>query len=140
MPLVRETIPGALVINGPDNLKPVIDAIEFSGVQEQFYIIPLNTRHLPYEPVMISQGTLNASLVHPRDVFRVCLEANAAAFVAAHNHPSGETRPSGDDLELTKRLAKAGDLMGIVMLDHLVVGHEGEMLSIREYGWPEEGC
>ena len=83
----------------------------------------------------VSVGTLNASLVHPREVFRPAVTLQAAALVVAHNHPSGCARPSGDDLELTRRLARCGGLLGIELLDHLIVG-DGEVASIREQGWP----
>jgi DNA repair protein RadC len=83
----------------------------------------------------VSIGSLNASLVHPREVFKQAVVGSAAALVVAHNHPSGCAQPSGDDLDLTCRLDRCGELLGISLLDHLVVG-EQEIVSIREYGWP----
>ncbi len=83
----------------------------------------------------VSIGSLNASLVHPREVFKPAVALSAAAVIVAHNHPSGNARPSGDDLELTARLDRCGELLGVALLDHLVVG-DTEVTSIREYGWP----
>ena len=96
----------------------------------------VDTRHRPMaEPYVVSVGTISASLVHPREVFRPAVEVGASAIVIAHNHPSGNAKPSLDDMELTARLDKVGTIMGIEVLDHIVIG-EGEHVSIREYGWP----
>jgi len=81
----------------------------------------------------VSKGTLNASLVHPRDVFRAAIRLNAAAVILAHNHPSGVPEPSTDDEELTVRLYKAGDLLGVKVLDHVIVAKNG-CVSLREHG------
>ncbi len=78
---------------------------------------------------------MNASLVHPREVYKPAIARSAAAIIVAHNHPSGNARPSGDDLDLTARLDRCGELLGVALLDHLVVG-DTEVTSIREYGWP----
>ena len=81
----------------------------------------------------MSKGTLSSALVHPRDVFREAIRRNAAAIVLVHNHPSGDPAPSGDDMELTRRLAKIGALVGIDVLDHVIVAKEG-YVSLREQG------
>jgi DNA repair protein RadC len=82
---------------------------------------------------MISQGTLTASLVHPREVFRPALRDAAAALVLVHNHPSGDPTPSAEDREVTARLASAGEILGIRVLDHIVVAERGYS-SLREQG------
>jgi DNA repair protein RadC len=82
---------------------------------------------------MVSKGTLDAALVHPRDVFREAIRRNAAAVVLVHNHPSGDPEPSRDDLELTRRLHRAGALVGIEVLDHVIVA-KGGYVSLRERG------
>ena len=108
--------------------------------REAFLAIFLDTRHRSLtSPYVISVGSVNASMVHPREVFRPAIEVGAAAIIIAHNHPSGSVSPSADDLELTDRLSKAGDILGIAVLDHLVISQGEEFLSIREYGWPGEG-
>jgi DNA repair protein RadC len=109
---------------------------EFRGLdRERFLALYLDTRHRITDVETVSVGSLNASLVHPREVFRPAVAMRAAAVIVAHNHPSGCAEPSGDDLELTARLDRCGELLGIALLDHLVVGGE-EIVSIREYGWP----
>jgi DNA repair protein RadC len=84
----------------------------------------------------VSVGSLNASLVHPREVYKPAVALGMAAVIAAHNHPSGCARPSADDLELTARLDRCGQLLGIELLDHIIVGH-AEMVSLRQHGWPD---
>jgi len=83
-------------------------------------------------------GTLDTSIVYPRDVFREAASAGAAAIVLFHNHPSGDPKPSDDDVTLTKRMIRAGDLMGITVLDHVVVA-ENRFHSMREIGDLKEG-
>ena len=83
--------------------------------------------------LLISRGTLNASLVHPREVFRPAILASAAAIILVHNHPSGDPEPSDEDVSLTKRLVKAGEILGIEVLDHLVVAKRG-FVSLRARG------
>src|SRR5207248_6631028 len=80
---------------------------------EQFGVVLLDTKHRLLRTTMLSVGTLDASIVHPREVFRAAASAGAAALVLFHNHPSGDPTPSGDDIALTKRMITAGDLMGI---------------------------
>lgn len=82
----------------------------------------------------VSIGTLTASLVHPREVFKAAILAQAAGIVLVHNHPSGRAEPSDDDKETTRRLRKAGELMGIPVVDHVILGHDGEYWSMREHG------
>jgi len=82
---------------------------------------------------VISIGSLSASIVHPHEVFRVALQHAVASLILAHNHPSGHVSPSKDDLELTRRPVKAGQLMGIEVLDHLIIGAE-EFVSLKERG------
>ncbi|MCH7598758.1 MAG: DNA repair protein RadC [Myxococcales bacterium] len=92
---------------------------------ELFIVILLDSRHRMLREEKISQGTLTASLVHPREVFRSAVRDSAAAMVLVHNHPSGDPTPSAEDREVTQRLAKAGRIMGIRILDHVVVAERG---------------
>jgi len=73
----------------------------------------------------VSVGSLSQAIVHPREVFKAAILANAAAVILVHNHPSGETEPSREDRELTRRINEAGDLIGIKLLDHVIVGDHG---------------
>lgn len=103
------------------------------GPYEQFLAMPLDARHRPLAIRRISQGTLDATVVHPRDVFAVALLTNAAALVVAHTHPSGDPTPSPEDDAVTERLRAAGAVMGIEVLDHLVLA-DGGYFSFREAG------
>ena len=94
----------------------------------------LTTKHRPLAWHELSRGTLDATLVHPREVFKVAFLANAAAILIAHNHPSGDPEPSGDDLSITRRLSEAGKLLGVELLDHLIIGHDGRYYSFSEAG------
>ena len=96
-------------------------------------MILLDARHRVLRSEMISQGTLTASLVHPREVFRPALRDAAAALVLVHNHPSGDPTPSAEDREVTTRLASAGEILGVRVLDHIVVAERG-FCSLREQG------
>jgi DNA repair protein RadC len=90
---------------------------------EQFGIVLLDTKHRVIRTLVLSVGTVDASIVHPREVFGAAAAAGAAALVLFHNHPSGDPRPSPDDVELTRRLAAAGVLMGIDVIDHVILGN-----------------
>ena len=99
--------------------------------EEHFGVLLLDTRHRLIRAVVVSVGSLDASLVHPREVFRAATEHSAAAIVLFHNHPSGDPAPSAEDLTLTRRLVQAGELMGIGVVDHVVLG-DGCWHSVRE--------
>lgn len=101
--------------------------------QEHFIVITLDGAHHVKNSRVISKGLLNRTLVHPREVFRYAILDNAAAIVIAHNHPSGVLDPSPDDLEVTQRLRKAGDIIGIEILDHIIFGFGGYR-SMSEHG------
>ena len=100
---------------------------------EQFGVVLLDTKHRLLRTTLLSVGTLDASIVHPREVFRAAASAGAAALVLFHNHPSGDPTPSDDDIALTKRLIKAGDLMGITVLDHVIIA-ENRFYSLKDRG------
>jgi DNA repair protein RadC len=98
---------------------------------EHFGLILLDTKHRVLRVSVVSVGTLDASVVHPREVFREAVSGGAAAIVLFHNHPSGDPRPSAEDVRLTKRLLAAGDLMGIDVLDHVVIS-ETRFFSMKD--------
>jgi len=103
------------------------------AAHERFVAVLLDGRHRVLRDVVVSQGTLTASLVHPREVFRPALREAAAALILVHNHPSGDPSPSREDAEVTRRLARAGRLLGIEILDHVIVAEQG-FSSLRERG------
>lgn len=104
---------------------------------EEFRVIALDARHRPSSTRRVSSGTLTASLVHPREVFRWAVREAAAAIIVAHNHPSGDPQPSGEDAAVTERLAAAGRLVGIRLIDHVIVAAGGHF-SFRESGCLDE--
>ncbi|QDS92388.1 hypothetical protein FF011L_11310 [Roseimaritima multifibrata] len=99
--------------------------------QEEFHIVTLDTKHNPIRTHQITVGTLDASLVHPREVFRPAIRDAASAMLLVHNHPSGDPTPSREDHQVTDRLTEVGKLIGITVLDHIVVASQ-RCLSIRE--------
>ncbi len=92
--------------------------------KEHFITLHLDGKNKILCIEIVSTGSLNASIVHPREVFKSCLLSSAAAMILMHNHPSGDPTPSREDLELTKRLKEAGELLGIRILDHIIIGDE----------------
>ncbi len=83
----------------------------------------------------VSMGSLDSSVVHPREVFKEAISASAASVIFVHNHPSGDPEPSEDDIELTRRLVEAGKLLGILVLDHVIVG-DGTFVSLKAFKEP----
>ena len=102
--------------------------------REQFIIACLNTKNEPTNISVVSVGSLNKAIVHPREAFKTAILSNAASIMAFHNHPSGETTPSQQDIQLTHRLYEAGELLGIKLLDHLIIG-DGTFTSLKEKGY-----
>jgi DNA repair protein RadC len=100
---------------------------------EHFGVLLLDTKHQLLRTSLVSIGTLDASIVHPREVFREATVAGAAAIILFHNHPSGDPRPSGEDVALTQRLMDAGEIMGINVIDHVILVDHG-FHSLREGG------
>jgi DNA repair protein RadC len=102
--------------------------------REHFVTFDLDVRHRLIERRLVAIGTLTGVAVHPREVFRGAIVNGAAAIIIAHNHPRGDPTPSRQDLELTRRIKEVGELCGIQVLDHLVVGAQG-YVSLAERGW-----
>ena len=107
--------------DGPEDVAAYLMPQYGSRSVEHFGIVLLDTKHRVLRTRVLSVGTLDASLVHPREVFREATLGGAAAIVLFHNHPSGDPVPSGDDVALTTRLVRAGDLMGVDVIDHIIV-------------------
>jgi DNA repair protein RadC len=109
-----------------EDLKPL--------AQECFVVVALDSRNKVIERHLVSLGTLNSALVHPRECFRPLIISGAAACILGHNHPSGQTTPSADDVKITRQLIGAGQIIGIKVLDHVVVGRASRATSLRECG------
>jgi DNA repair protein RadC len=130
--------------SGPisDKLTCSREAIEFcrqhfrklieEAVQEHFYSITLNTKKRVINTHLVFVGTLDASLVHPREVFRPAIRDAAGSVLIAHNHPSGDPTPSKEDIDVTDKLRAAGEVVGIQVIDHLVMAKDG-VVSIAEF-------
>jgi DNA repair protein RadC len=112
-------------------IRPLLAGLD----REHFLVCGLDAKHAAIGINLVSVGTLTLALVHPREVFKPLLLMNAGACLCAHNHPSGDTTPSPEDLVLTKRLREVADLLGIPLLDHLILGDEG-YYSFADQGWP----
>jgi DNA repair protein RadC len=121
----RYELPRAIV-DPQDAYKAIITITSIEEeAQEVFGILILNTKHKIVAVHEISRGSLNSSIVHPREVFKPAVLHNAAAIICFHNHPSGDPKPSEEDIEITKRLVEAGKILGIEVLDHIIVSDEG---------------
>lgn len=102
--------------------------------REHFIVASLDTKNQPVSVNVCHIGSLNASIVHPREIMKSAILSNAASIIVGHNHPSGLTEPSKEDIEVTKRLVEAGKLMGIELLDHIIVG-DNRYTSLKEKGY-----
>lgn len=126
--VVRETAesntPTTLTrIDGPEDSARLLIPILRPQSRELFVIIPLDTKGRSTGVRLVSMGSLSASIVHPREVFREAIAANAASIVMAHNHPSSDPTPSPEDLAVTRKMVEAGKIMGIPVLDHMIIGN-----------------
>lgn len=120
------------VIKGPKDVYALAKDLQ-TAKKEHFVVFYLDARNRVLMKETISIGSLTASLVHPREVFQPAVGLSAASLILVHNHPSGDPRPSQEDLALTRRLVEAGRIMGIEVVDHLIVGHK-TFVSLRDEG------
>lgn len=115
----------------------LVEFVQGLGIQykaeEEFHMLTLDTKNNVTGGFTVSKGTVNASIVHPREVFKRALLHNASSIALVHNHPSGNPKPSEEDKQITKRLAEVGALIGIKVIDHIVLGEE-RYYSFRECG------
>ncbi|CAH0132506.1 DNA integrity scanning protein DisA [Peribacillus sp. Bi96] len=102
--------------------------------QEHFVCLYLNTKNQVLQKTTVFIGSLNASIVHPREVFKEAFKRSAASIICLHNHPSGDPSPSREDIEVTKRLVECGKIIGIEVLDHIIIG-EHKYISLKEKGY-----
>ena len=128
---VAETVRITSTAEAVDYCRKTFRRLAVDGVQEEFHIVTLDTKHKPLHNHRITVGTLDASLVHPREVFHPAIRDSASAILLVHNHPSGDPTPSREDHQVTERLTEAGTLLGISVLDHIVVARD-RCVSIRE--------
>ena len=124
---------GRTVIRTADDVAALLMPRFRYELRESFLAILLSTKNHVLKTAVISIGSLNASIVHPRELFREAINASAASVILAHNHPSGDPAPSAEDIELTRKLAEAGQLLDIPVLDHIILG-DGKYVSLKEKG------
>jgi DNA repair protein RadC len=124
--------PGRPVISSPADVERLLRGRIANLDRENFVVVLLNTKNEVIETSTVSVGTLSASLVHPREVFKPAIRASAASVVLAHNHPSGKVEPSQEDREVTRRMGEAAGILGVEVLDHVIVG-DG-YFSMKEHG------
>nr|WP_269435828.1 DNA repair protein RadC [Gracilibacillus suaedae] len=122
------------VIRSPEDGANYVMEEMSSLKQEHFVSIFLNTKNQVIHRQTIFIGSLNASIVHPREVFREAIKRSAASIICAHNHPSGDPSPSQEDIHVTKRLSESGKMIGIELLDHLIIG-DHKFISLKEKGY-----
>ena len=120
------------VVKTPDEVFSLVKASLKDYKKEHFIVLLLDTRSQLIRSAEISVGSLDTSIVHPREVFKEALAASAASVIFVHNHPSGNPEPSADDVQLTKRLAEAGKMMGVEVLDHVIIGNKKYLRLKRE--------
>ena len=108
-------------INKPKDVYETVKRFFFNKEKEHLYLLALDSRNKLISIDLISIGTVNETLVHPREIFKSALEKNAVSIILVHNHPSGDANPSQDDIKITERIHKAGMNIGIALLDHLIV-------------------
>ncbi|MEZ7170819.1 DNA repair protein RadC [Sporosarcina sp. OR05] len=125
---------GRYVIRSPEDAAAYLMTDMSSLLQEHFVVLFLNVKNEVLHKQTIFIGSLNSSIVHPREVFREAVKRSAASIIAAHNHPSGNPAPSPEDIEVTKRLVEAGSIIGIDLLDHVIIG-DHKFISLKEKGY-----
>ena len=125
---------GDVFLHDPAAVYEVMRERRLPRDREVFSALLLDAKNRLVRAVTVSIGTLTTSLVHPREVFKAAIRHSAASIILAHNHPSGDPTPSREDIEITEKLAEAGRVLGIDLLDHVILGSEGRFESLREHG------
>lgn len=127
--------PDRVALRTPEDVATFARPLFPTPHQESVLVVLVNSKNRATWHALVCLGTLSASLIHPREVFRLAIEKSAAAFFVVHNHPSGVATPSQEDLAITKRLRRTSEIVGIELLDHVIVGEDSHQ-SLRELeGW-----
>jgi DNA repair protein RadC len=138
--MARELHGEAPMLDEPEKVADLLREEVRDYAVEYFHILLLNTRRRLIRKELVSKGTLDSTVVHPRDVFKSAIGANASAVILVHNHPSGDPQPSEADIRITRDLIRAGQLLKIDILDHVILGRRSEererdYVSLRELGY-----
>lgn len=131
--LARTTLEEKIVIRSPQDVANLLSEELRYLQKEHFVCLFLNTKNHVIAQETLSIGSLNASIVHPREVFRAAIQRSSASLICVHNHPSGDPTPSPEDVQMTRRLVDAGQLIGIDVLDHIIIG-DRNFVSLKEHG------
>ena len=123
---------GKRQVNSPSEVVSTVSDFIGNSDRECFVVLCLNTKNEPTNLSVVAIGALNKAIIHPREVFKTAILSNAASIICAHNHPSGDTTPSENDMLLTKRVQEAGRLIGIELLDHIIIGNNCYMSFAEE--------
>ena len=119
----KDIVYNSICVNSPEKVLDIARQMEIDTQDvESFYIFTLDTKNKVSGIFEVSRGTINASIVHPREVYKRAILQSANAIILLHNHPSGDTRPSNEDIAITNRLVECGKLIGIEVLDHIIIG------------------
>jgi DNA repair protein RadC len=131
--LSRSAMSDAVVIRSPHDVAALLSEDLRYLQKEHFVCLFLNTKNHVIAQETLSMGSLNASIVHPREVFRAAIKRSSASIICVHNHPSGDPTPSPEDVQITERLVQAGEIVGIEVLDHVIIG-DRRFVSLKEHG------
>lgn len=124
---------GSYKISSPGDASALVMEELRSFEKEHLYVIMLNTKNVVIKISDVSVGSLNSSIVHPREVYNEPIVKHAASIIVCHNHPSGNPEPSNEDIDITKRLKECGKIIGVELLDHIIIG-DGVYISLKEKG------
>ncbi len=131
--MARTELGASPIIRSPEDVSTLLMEDLRYLQQEHFVVLFLNTKNRVVGQETLSVGSLNAAIVHPREVFRAAVKRSAASIICVHNHPSGDPTPSFEDIQLTNRLTEAGHIIGIEVLDHIIIG-DRRFVSMKERG------
>ena len=121
-------------ISGPIDSVEILSQFLLNNDREKMVVMSLNTKNEPTNISVVSIGSLNAAICHPREIFKISVKTNANAIIIGHSHPSGDPKPSNEDVSITNRLKEVGEIIGIRLLDHLIIGGEDKYFSFKEKG------
>ena len=133
---IKKTRQELIQIKSPDDVSKYANKIIGNKTKEHLLIIMLNTKNQIIASSICHVGSINASIVSPRDVYQTLLLNNCCSYIVCHNHPSTVLLPSNEDIQVSRRLAEAGKILGIELLDHLIVGN-GNYISLKQKGYFE---
>lgn len=125
---------GNRALSSPSDAVTLLSEFLEDSDREMLLVCCLDTKNQPTCINVVSIGTLNSSLVHPREVFKPAILSNSCSIIIAHNHPSGNPSPSKDDINITTRLKESGKILGIDLMDHIIIGENNDFVSLRNKG------